>query len=44
MKRLARRYILTDSGFGCASNKWFPNVEAAKFYQKNGFLPGGDYD
>ena len=34
-------YIRTDSGFGCASNKWFPNIEDAKFYEKNGFLPSG---
>lgn len=33
-------YVLTDGGFGCASRKWFTNIEAAKFYQKNGFLPG----
>lgn len=32
-------YVLTDGGFGCASRKWFPNIEAAKFCQKNGFLP-----
>jgi hypothetical protein len=31
--------IRTDGGWGCASRKWFDNVESAKFYEKNGFLP-----
>lgn len=37
-------YVLTDSDFGCASRKWFPNIEAARFYQRNGFLPGEERD
>jgi len=31
--------IRTDGGWGCASRKWFDNIESAKFYEKNGFLP-----
>jgi hypothetical protein len=31
--------IKTDGGWGCASGKWFDNVESAKFYERNGFLP-----
>lgn len=31
--------IRTDGGWSCASRKWFGNVESAKFYEKNGFLP-----
>jgi len=34
--------INTDSQWGAASNKWFDNTAAAKFYQSNGYLPGRD--
>ena len=35
-------YILTDGFWGCASRMWFRNVEQARYWQKNGFLPGND--
>lgn len=31
--------IRTDGGWGCASRRWFDNIESARFYEKNGFLP-----
>ena len=31
--------VRTDGGWGVASRKWFDNLEQAKFYEKNGFLP-----
>ena len=31
--------INTDSQWGAASNMWFDNRAAAKFYRENGFLP-----
>lgn len=31
--------VKTDSGFGLAKNKWFKNMDEAKFYNKNGRLP-----
>ncbi len=32
-------HIKTDGGWGVASRKWFENLEQAKFYERNGFIP-----
>ena len=29
-------YILTDSSWGVAKNKWFESIEKAKLYKDNG--------
>ncbi|HEY1034613.1 MAG TPA: hypothetical protein VGE09_06500 [Pseudoxanthomonas sp.] len=32
-------YVRTDSGWGCASNRWFEDLAAARFYKRHGRLP-----